>query len=93
MGGVGTGKATTRTRTADLSFTKASLYQLSYGGTVAGKPRGGRPSRVPRGRGDYFLSSSWTASPGPTFKAPKARPIASAVSPEVFAIISRRVVT
>ena len=28
-------KATTRTRTADLSFTKASLYQLSYGGKNA----------------------------------------------------------
>ena len=28
------GKATAGTRTQDLSFTKASLYQLSYGGIL-----------------------------------------------------------
>ena len=27
-------EATSRTRTGDLSFTKASLYQLSYGGMI-----------------------------------------------------------
>ncbi len=30
----GASEATNRTRTGDLSFTKASLYQLSYGGDV-----------------------------------------------------------
>ncbi len=30
---VDSAKATVGTRTQDLSFTKASLYQLSYGGT------------------------------------------------------------
>ena len=32
--GSGASRATNRTRTGDLSFTKASLYQLSYGGVV-----------------------------------------------------------
>ena len=31
-------EATNRTRTGDLSFTKASLYQLSYGGVSSNVP-------------------------------------------------------
>src|SRR5690606_15546737 len=66
-------RATSRTRTGDLSFTKASLYQLSYGGQSTSF--GAVPQPRLRGRG--------VSPPIPGLSTPAAsRPAGRSPAPE-----------